>query len=124
MKNTPQRMEIKKYLKNNKSHPSAYDIYRTIKKKLPTISFATVYNNLERMVKDNELIEIEVDKKKRFDPDISPHDHFLCIACGNIYDIPKVISDVRYKNFKTISHITYIKGLCEKCINKEGIYGK
>lgn len=118
MKNTPQRMEIKKYLKNNKSHPCAYDIYKTVKKKLPTISFATVYNNLKRMVKDNELIEIEDGEKKRFDPDTTSHDHFLCIACGNIYDIPKVINDIniRYKNFKIISHITYIKGLCEKCI--------
>lgn len=124
MKNTPQKMEIKKYLKNNKEHPCAYDIYRAVKKKLPTISFATVYNNLKKMIRDNEIIEIDDGEKKRFDPDTTPHDHFLCIACGNIYDISKVINDVKYKNFKIISHTTYVKGLCEKCMNKEGIYGK
>jgi len=121
-RNTPQKIEIRKYLQGNTTHPSAYNIYNRVKKNLPTISFATVYNNLQRMVADKELMELYDGEKKRFDPDHSPHDHFLCLKCKKIYDLPKIIkpSKIKYKNFKVISSVTYINGICEECIKKTG----
>ncbi|MBI5598388.1 MAG: transcriptional repressor, partial [Deltaproteobacteria bacterium] len=44
LKLTPQRLAILEYLEGNTSHPTAEDIYRAIKRKHPTVSFATVYN--------------------------------------------------------------------------------
>jgi Fur family peroxide stress response transcriptional regulator len=120
---TIQKMEIEKFFYNNKNHPTAYDVYNYIKKKIPTISFATIYNNLNSMLEEGKLIEIIDGDKKRFDPDTSPHDHFICIKCGKVYDIEKIIKrGISYKNFKVISHTTYIKGVCEKCLksDKEG----
>jgi Fur family peroxide stress response transcriptional regulator len=118
---TPQKMEIKRFLTGNTCHPSAYDIYSSVKKRMPTISFATVYNNLENMVNGKELLELYDGEKKRFDPDFSPHDHFICMKCREIYDIPKIISSsVKYKNFKITSSMTYLNGVCEKCLKKEG----
>ncbi len=120
LKRTPQRDEIIKFLNGNKSHPSAYDIYKAVKKKIPSISFATVYNNLKIMVDENKLLEINDGEKLRFDFDTNPHDHFLCVRCNNIYDFPPSVKDFKYlKNFKIISHITYIKGICENCLKKE-----
>ncbi len=120
-RNTYQRMVIKEYLKENKTHPSAYDIYSAVKKKIPTVSFATVYNNLERMVENGELVEINDGERKRFDPDLSEHDHFICLVCGTVYDIEKVVdvSKLEKLSFKIISHTTYVKGVCEKCYKKE-----
>ncbi len=46
IKLTPQRLAILEYLNGNTDHPSAEDIYRTVSKKYPTMSFATVYNTL------------------------------------------------------------------------------
>jgi len=117
-RNTVQKLLIKEFLYNNKSHPTAYDIYKAVKNKIPTISFATVYNNLKSMVLDGELIEIITDDKKRFDPDISLHDHFICIKCKNIIDIPKTVKNIDLKDFKVISYTTYIKGICNKCLKK------
>ncbi len=44
LKLTPQRLAILEYLDGNTSHPSAEDIYISVKEKFPTMSFATVYN--------------------------------------------------------------------------------
>lgn len=116
-KNTYQRIVIKEYLKGNKKHPSAYDIYIAVKKKIPTVSFATIYNNLEKMVKNGELVEITDGEKKRFDPDVSEHDHFICVKCGSIYDLPKLFKVDRIKDFdfQIISYTTYVRGICRNC---------
>lgn len=120
-RNTYQRILIKKMLERNTSHPSAYDIYQEIKKYAPTVSFSTVYNNLEKMNENGELIELNDGEKKRFDPNTTEHDHFLCVKCKKIIDLPKLteIKEIPLKNFKVISHTTYIKGICDKCLEKE-----
>ncbi|MEK7313260.1 MAG: transcriptional repressor, partial [Deltaproteobacteria bacterium] len=41
---TPQRIAVLEYLEGNTTHPTAEDIFIAIKKKHPTVSFATVYN--------------------------------------------------------------------------------
>lgn len=116
---TYQKILIENFLKGNKTHPSAYDIYKTLKRKMPTISLATIYNNLEKMALEGKILELNDGEKKRFDPNIEDHDHFLCIKCKNIYDIPKKIKKIKYKNFKVLSHTLYIKGVCDKCLKKE-----
>ncbi|MEF3280738.1 MAG: transcriptional repressor [Elusimicrobiota bacterium] len=115
---TPQRREIIKYLTNNYNHPTAFEIYKAVKKKIPSISFATVYNNLKSMLLEKQLVSITDGERLRFDPDNTPHDHFICIKCGKIYDIQKIIKNLRYKNLKVISHISYVRGVCEKCLKK------
>jgi Fur family peroxide stress response transcriptional regulator len=119
-RNTPQRSEILKYLEGNKNHPSAYEVYYAVKKRMPNVSFATVYNNLKKMTDNKEIMEINFGDKKRFDPDTSFHDHFACVKCSRVFDIPKVMKNVSYKNFKILSHMTYITGVCEDCIKKGG----
>lgn len=120
-RNTYQRILIKKMLEGNTYHPSAYDIYQEIKKYAPTVSFSTVYNNLEKMSRNGELIELNDGEKKRFDPNTTEHDHFLCVKCRKIIDLPKIteIKEIPNMSFKIISHTTYIKGICDKCLEKE-----
>jgi Fur family peroxide stress response transcriptional regulator len=56
-KMTPQRIAILDFLEGNTGHPSAEDIYKEIKKKHPTVSFATIYNTLETLKKRREIVE-------------------------------------------------------------------
>ena len=44
IKVTPQRLEILKYLDENRTHPTAYEIYSGLKEKNPSLSKTTVYN--------------------------------------------------------------------------------
>ena len=46
LKLTPQRLAILDYLKENREHPSAEMIFKSVREKFPTISFSTVYNTL------------------------------------------------------------------------------
>ncbi|MCX7966203.1 MAG: transcriptional repressor, partial [Syntrophorhabdaceae bacterium] len=44
IKQTPQRLAIIEYLNENRTHPTANDVYKAVSEKFPTMSFATVYN--------------------------------------------------------------------------------
>ena len=125
-RNTYQKILMKQILQGNTSHPSAYEVYQEAKKYIPNISFSTVYNNLERMSRKGEVIELNDGEKKRFDPNVYDHDHFICIRCKKIMDLPKVseIKDIPISNVRIISHTTYIKGVCEECLKKEVSYGR
>jgi len=120
-KATPQRLEIINYLMNTKSHPSAEEVYKYLKEKFPTVSFATVYNTLETLKKSGDLKELSIDPdRKRFDMDLSPHDHFYCKKCKKVIDIyenkfnkkdiPYAIED----NIIEEVSLFYI-GICKNC---------
>src|ERR671922_46242 len=42
-------------LQGDPTHPFADEIYRRVRKKLPRISLATVYRNLQRLVEDGRI---------------------------------------------------------------------
>ena len=120
IKLTPQRIAILGYLDGNKSHPSAEDIYKSVSREFPTMSFATVYNTLEALKNREQILELKIDpSKKRYDPDTTPHHHLICTGCRSIVDI--------YKNFNldlsedltdgfdvTGNHIEFF-GKCSAC---------
>ncbi len=124
LKLTPQRLAVLKYLEGNKSHPSAEEIYRAVKKRYPTMSFATVYNILETLKGKGLIQELNIDpQKKRFDPDTSPHHHLICTGCGKVVDIsPEHVTDIAVKEIEGFEvrkiHLE-IYGLCEDCREKK-----
>ena len=118
-KKPPQRAAILKALEGNKTHPTANEIYRNVKRKFPDISFATVYNNLERLVAYGKLAEATIDpKKKRFDPCTLAHDHVICAGCGRIFDIVQRAKKIKIKGFRVLSFTTQVKALCPFCLKK------
>lgn len=85
---TPQRMAILQFLEGNTDHPSAEDIFNEVKKQYPMISFATVYNTIEKLKSIDGILELNIDtSRRRYDPDIKPHHHLICTSCGKIVDI-------------------------------------
>ncbi len=120
IKLTPQRLAILSYLKGNKSHPSAEDIFKSVKKQFPTMSFATVYNTLEALKIKNSVQELKIDAgKKRYDPDVSMHNHLICIKCKNIVDVFKDfkinISKELANGFDLLGNSIEFFGVCSKC---------
>ena len=47
---TQQRMAVYEYLQSVGHHPTAEDVFLAVKAKLPKLSLATVYKNLEALV--------------------------------------------------------------------------
>jgi Fe2+ or Zn2+ uptake regulation protein len=69
-------------------HPKADEIYQMVRKRMPHISFGTVYRNL-RLLKELGLVrELCFGKSfSRFEASVDNHQHFSCTTCGKVMDI-------------------------------------
>jgi Fe2+ or Zn2+ uptake regulation protein len=70
------------------AHPSAAAVYRQVRRRLPHVSLATVYRNLRMLAAEGLLTERADLAGLRFDGNTAPHDHFTCLACRRIFDVP------------------------------------
>src|SRR5438445_8706610 len=70
------------------AHPTAAFVYRRVRRRLPRVSLATVHRNLRMLAAEGFLAERADEAGMRFDGHTGPHDHFTCLACRRIYDVP------------------------------------
>ncbi len=100
LKLTPQRIAIVRELAADPTHPTAHDLFERLRPELPTMSFATVYNTLAALA-ERGLCATRLFARRgqngsgavergpvRFDPNVGPHDHAVCDACGLVLDVP------------------------------------
>ena len=68
IKITPQRLEILRYLDENRTHPTADQIYTGLKEKNPSLSKTTVYNSLEILGKHGIIQSLTISgSESRYD---------------------------------------------------------
>nr|WP_040949963.1 peroxide-responsive transcriptional repressor PerR [Gorillibacterium massiliense] len=93
---TPQRHAILSYLLDSVAHPTADEIYKALVTRFPSMSVATVYNNLRVFIESGLVKELSYgDSSSRFDADVSTHYHAQCTNCGKIVDFNyPVLGDV------------------------------
>ena len=124
LKVTKTRIEIYKYLMNTRNHPTAEMVYNDIKDKLPGVSFATVYNVLNKLVEIGLAKEFSIKKSKHFDGRTAPHIHFVCINCGKIEDaeLPDyndVVRVAKEKGWDIKEFSLFVYGICPECRSKD-----
>lgn len=84
---TKQREAILDVIRREKRHYTAEEIFALSRLILPTISRATVYNNLHALERDGEIRRISgEDGADRYDSSFVPHGHLFCIKCRRISD--------------------------------------
>jgi Fe2+ or Zn2+ uptake regulation protein len=89
MRMTPQRRIILEELRKLDTHPSADELYRIVRRRLPRISLGTVYRNLEVLSRMGVIRRLELGgQQMRFDGRLQAHQHIQCIECGRIDDLP------------------------------------
>ena len=128
---TKQRRAILGEIRKSKSHPTADEIYKAVKKKIFNISLGTIYRNLEILSKEGLIRKIElVHTQRRYDGNMKNHYHILCTECGRVDDlITKEVGsieellDVR-SNYKISGYKLKFFGLCPDCKNKVREYSK
>ena len=86
---TSQRVAVAEYLLGTDEHPSADQVWDRVKRRIPVISRATVYNTLNLFV-ETGLVKAHtlVEGAQVFDPNVTPHHHFVDERTGEIRDIP------------------------------------
>ena len=103
-------------------HPKADEIYQMVRKRMPHISFGTVYRNL-RLLRELGLVrELCFGKSfSRFEASIDNHQHFTCRACGKVMDIDEPLAVttsgvcVDGKPMNVDEYRLEFYGLCEDC---------
>lgn len=87
-RNTKQRQIIMDELMKLKTHPTADELYKIVRKKIPRISLATVYRNLELLAATGSVQKLCIGASQmRFDGNIENHPHARCMKCGCVRDI-------------------------------------
>jgi Fur family peroxide stress response transcriptional regulator len=105
----------------SEAHPSVAAVYRLVRRRLPRVSLATVYRNLRMLAAEGLLSERADVGGMRFDGNTDPHDHFTCVACGRIFDVPAagargVRSRVASRTgFEVLSQRIEFYGRCGAC---------
>lgn len=85
---TKSRRVILDVVRATDTHPTAAFVFERVRRRLPRVSLATVYRNLRRLAREGLLGERVEATGLRFDANVGPHDHFICVACGRILDLP------------------------------------
>jgi Fe2+ or Zn2+ uptake regulation protein len=84
-----QRVAIAEYVLATDSHPSADQVWSEVRRRLPQVSRATVYNTLNLFVRKGLLRELVLaEGRVVFDPNTGPHHHFIDSETGAIQDVP------------------------------------
>jgi len=103
------------------THPTAAFVYRRVRRRLPRISLATVYRNLRTLAAQGLLTERADTFGMRFEGNTEPHDHFTCVTCRRIYDVPSLGDGVVRKRvasttgFEVLDHHIEFTGHCGVC---------
>ena len=122
---TKQRRIILDTMKSVTSHPTADQVFQMVRKRLPHVSLATVYRNLEILSESGEIQKLEPGcTLKRFDGNPSEHSHIRCIRCDRIADVPMVpglevdLEQVNAADFEIIGYRLEFLGICPQCLGK------
>ncbi len=84
-----QRVAVARYVLHTDEHPSADQVFAKVRRRLPQISRATVYNTLHLMVEKGLLRELVLAPGRVvFDPKTEAHHHFIEEGSGRIHDVP------------------------------------
>ncbi|WP_428911376.1 Fur family transcriptional regulator [Niallia sp. Krafla_26] len=123
---TPQRQEMISILKGTKQHFTAEDIYKQLITQFPSVSIATVYNNLKLFVSLGLVHELQFGEGlSKFEWIENDHYHIICSSCGKIEDfyypqLKEVESFAQdLSKFKIKNHHLLFYGLCQECSEKE-----
>ena len=123
---TPQREAVYEVIRERHDHPTAGDIFEAARKRLPGISYATVYNSLRYLKEAGLVHEISFgDSASRYDGVMERHDHAICNECGKLVDLDmpeaaKLMPAAAQKSrFRPQSVHFTLRGVCPDCCGSQ-----
>lgn len=115
---TRQREEVLAILLQQRDHPTAADVYERAKRRMPSISLATVYNSLEALARSGLVKQVNLERAPtRFCANLTDHNHFFCERCGSIYDVKAVTTQPGNlpPGFIVYHADVALRGVCAQC---------
>ena len=119
---TPQRLAVIRALLTSENHPSPYEICAAVRRKHPHVSLATVHRILEQFFEVGEARKVTLlHDVARYDGNVEPHYHVLCVRCRRVHDIEipevdKLLEGTRsLGQFALLRCSVEIHALCRRC---------
>ncbi|HAM15560.1 MAG TPA: transcriptional repressor [Eggerthellaceae bacterium] len=123
-RNTVQQRIIAQQLRALGNHPTVEEVYRAVERELPSISKATVYRTLNKMVDAGNAMRVVVGSgAERFDHRAEHHSHVSCVVCGKVEDVcADAFSDgvdheaaAAASGYQILGHDLVFAGVCPAC---------
>jgi Fur family peroxide stress response transcriptional regulator len=126
VKLTHQRLEIFRELVGRQEHPDAESLFRAVQQRVPTVSLDTVYRTLWRL-HDLGLISTLGPRREavRFDVNVDPHHHYVCVRCGMVRDLssseldPGPVPASVGQLSSVLEARVEVRGVCSACLRPE-----
>lgn len=123
---TQQRLAIFEALASSREHPSAEQLHRAVQRRLPDLSLATVYKNLEALKAIGAVADVNpLHVEGRYEAALpgtgagSPHHHLVCVRCGKVRDLhDRELDRLRVRDtqgFDLRAVRVQAEGLCPDC---------
>ena len=118
LKVTPQRCAIYGVLACTTSHPTADEILVKVKDTFPMISPNTIYYTLSTFEAAGLIVPIN-EAHTRYDANLAPHHHLICVSCRSIEDVyDDGLDQLQLSSktdFKISGHRVQFYGRCGHC---------
>jgi Fur family transcriptional regulator, peroxide stress response regulator len=122
---TIQRRAVFEAILDRQDHPTAEQVYRSVRRDVPQISRMTVHRILATFVSLGLVAKIcHPGSAARFDPKIHRHHHLVCLDCGAIIDVedPRLNNlprpQVSPRKFTIQDYHVHFRGRCGRCQQK------
>jgi len=119
---TIQRRAIFEALEGRRDHPTADQVYESVRERIPGLSRTTVYRVLETLVRVGAARRVgHPGAASRFDPRVDHHHHLICVECGKVVDLElaseKKIAVPADRNggFQVFDYSIHFTGRCREC---------
>ena len=120
-RNTRQRKLVLDAVRQSYNHPTADEIYKSLREQDDKISRGTGYRNLNLLADAGEILSIKTPGGSRVDRTIEPHAHIICTSCSRVIDVPLPFDAQldaeasKQIGWHVTSHYTIFEGLCPDC---------
>ncbi len=116
-RHTRQRQAIQRVLEESGRPLLPGEVQVGAQNEVPGLGLATVYRTLKAMVADGLVQVIELPgEAPRFEIQTAHHDHFRCLACGEIFELScPGIAAALPPGFEIADHQLVLYGKCPEC---------
>ncbi len=119
---THQRQVIYEVLAGTTGHPSPEEVYARVKRRIPSVSLATVYKNIHLFIESGIFQQVSLHHgSMRVETNHTDHHHLVCTRCKSISDVDASLLGLtsvedRLPGGFLVKRVSIdILGLCESC---------
>lgn len=119
---TEQRVAVYIYLVGSTAHPTADEVFVSVRESIADISLATVYKALETLVSCGLATKLTYgDDSARYDARTDEHCHARCLICGAVRDVEEAsikgrLPDIHPDDgFRVEGYRVEVVGYCREC---------